>query len=292
MSDQVKGKTKRVIVWFVIGAHVVLILIPGIVFALMEWMKPEKPVVHKVTLTNKIPGSNQQSETNTTSEPDSGDLPDPPTDVSDVPEMPQPKPQPPQPKPQPPQPKPQPPQPTPKPKPKPKTPPKKVTPVQKRPTAEDIRKKIQRNPNRNKTAKVNPSPRQPKNINISRNPGSRKNYLSDLASDIKDSARQGSSGNSINTGAALSYYDSVGSFLERLWERDRPNSAAIGGRKPVVVVEFTVAPGGSIISKRIIRKSGVRVVDASVERLLARISSLPQPPQGIKRFTVNMRVKD
>ena len=84
----------------------------------------------------------------------------------------------------------------------------------------------------------------------------------------------------------------MGSFLERLWERDRPNSTAIGGRKPVVVVEFTVAPGGSIISKRIIRKSGVRVVDASVERLLARISALPQPPQGIKRFTVNMRVKD
>ena len=84
----------------------------------------------------------------------------------------------------------------------------------------------------------------------------------------------------------------MGSFLERLWERDRPGSNALGGRMPVVVVQFKVAPNGNILMKRIIQKSGIEVVDASVERLLARISALPQPPRGISEFTVNMRVRN
>ena len=300
MSDKVRQKTKRIIVWFVIWAHVILLVIPGLVYALTEWLKPEKTVVHKVVLAdsppagNPTPGGSQGDPPPQTDDP----LPDP-GEISEIPDMPQPKPTPePTPKPKPvvkpkptPKPKPKPvvkPKPTPKPKPKPVVKPK-PTPKPKRLTADQIRSKIQRSPQKRP---VRQTQRQPRNININPNPD--RNVYSDIAKDIRagNTSGGGGSGRSYNYGAVSSYYGTVGNFLERLWERDRPNSSALGGRHPVVVVRFRVAPNGTIMMKRIERKCGIASVDASVERLLARIKALPQPPQGVSEFTVNMRVEE
>ena len=97
MSDQVRNKTKRIIVWFVVGAHIAVLLIPGIVYALIEWLKPAKPDIYKVVLTEKIPGEERNPSPDPGGSPE--DLPPSPNDVSDIPELPQPKPEPPQPKP-------------------------------------------------------------------------------------------------------------------------------------------------------------------------------------------------
>ena len=299
MSDKVRSKTKRIIVWFVIGAHVILLVIPGIVYALTQWLKPAKPIVHKIVLADSMPAGDSTPDGNSGGSPEQPSEPDLPTpnDISDIPEMPQPKPQPPKPQPPKPQPKPKPkpqPKPTPKPKPvqKPKPQPKpQPKPVQKpkpKLTDEQIRSSIQRTPQKSPVVKPNRTPtRNP-------NPNPQKNIYSDIARDIRAGNSSGGNGrgSSHNSGAASSYYGTVGSYLERLWERDRPSSAALGGRHPVVVVRFRVSPSGAILYKRIERKCGIQSVDASVERLLARITALPQPPQGISEFTVNMRVEE
>ena len=300
MSDKVRNKTKRIIIWSVIGAHVILLVIPAIVYALTQWLKPAKPVVHKIVLADSIPGGAPIPDGNSGGTPEQSepDLPSP-TDISDIPEMPQPKPQPPKP-----QPKPKPPKPVQKPKPKPKPlkpvqkpkpQPKPPKPVQKpkpkpksRLTEDQIRSNIQKAPQRRPAVKTNQNPSRKPNPN----PNPQKNIYSDIARDIRAGNSSGGSGSSSNAGAASSYYGTVGSYLERLWERDRPSSAALGGRHPVVVVRFRVSPSGAILYKRIERKCGIQSVDASVERLLARITALPQPPQGISEFTVNMRVEE
>ena len=58
MSDKVRNRTKRIIIWSVIGAHVILLVIPAIVYALTQWLKPQKEVVHKIVLANAMPAGN------------------------------------------------------------------------------------------------------------------------------------------------------------------------------------------------------------------------------------------
>lgn len=293
MSDLVRSKSKRIIIWSVIGAHIVLIVIPGIVYALKEWMKPKKTVIHKVVVTDQMPGSDQNPDADPGGTPENTQqqetLPPDPQKISDIPDMPQPKPQPkpvikPKPQPKPvvkPTPKPKPvvkpkPQPVVKPKPKPQP---------KRPSVEDIRSKIQRAPQKTVS-------RQPRQINIQRNPGKQQNHWNNLARNVRAGNNTRSGGNSISTGAASNYYATVGGFLEREWKKDRPNSSAIRNRRPLVVVRLRVDQHGAIISKQIIQRSGIAVVDASVVRLLNRIRIVPAPPPGITEFSVNMRIED
>ena len=288
MSDKVRNKTKRIIIWSVIGAHVILLVIPAIVYALTQWLKPAKPVVHKIVLADSIPGGAPISDGNSGGTPEQSNEPDlpSPTDISDIPEMPQPKPQPPKP-----QPKPKPPKTVQKPKPQPKPKPVQKPKPQPKPrlTDEQIRSNIQRTPTRKPVVKPNRTPsRNP-------NPNPQSNIYSDIAKDIRSGSTSGGGGGRSpynNTGAISSYYGTVGSYLERLWERDRPSSSALGGKQPTVVVRFRVSPSGAILYKRIEQKCGIPSVDASVERLLARITALPQPPQGLSEFTVNMRVEE
>ena len=297
MSDKVSSRTKRIVVWSVIGAHVILLVIPALVYALTQWLKPAKPLVHKIVLTDSMPGGDPAPAGNSGGSPEQPSDPalPSPKDISDIPEMPQPKPEPPKPQPKPvqkpkPQPKPKPQKPVQKPKPKPQ--PKPVQKPKPRLTDEQIRNSIQRTPSKRPAVKPTRTPS--RNINVNTNQNPQKNDWGGIARDIRsgNTSGGGSGRSSYNTGAVSSYYGTVGSYLERIWERDRPSSSALGGRHPVVVVRFRISSTGTILYKRIERKCGIPSVDASVERLLARITALPQPPQGLSEFTVNMRVEE
>ena len=118
--------------------------------------------------------------------------------------------------------------------------------------------------------------------------------LSYLANDIRRGNNSRSSGNSYNTGAATAsnFYGQVGTKLKTEWEKGRPHISSLNGKKPVVTLKFRVASNGAILYKQIVRKCGIASVDASIERLLARLTTLLPPPQGLSEFTVNMRVDE
>ena len=294
MSDKVRNRTKRIIIWSVIGAHVILLVIPAIVYALTQWLKPQKEVVHKIVLADAMPAGNPDQADNSSGAPEQTSDPAPsPKEISEIPEMPQPQPQPPKPQPKP-QPKPKPvvkPKPVQKPKPKPKPVVKPLPkPVPKpKPTKltdDQIRNSIQRTPQKTKPT------RQPATRNVNRNQQS--NTYSNIANQIRSGNTSGGSRSSYNNGsaAASNYYGQVGTKLKWEWEKDRPSSSSLNGKKPVVTLKFRVASNGAILYKQIVRKCGIPSVDASIERLLARLTTLPRPPQGLSEFTVNMRVDE
>ncbi|MBQ7404734.1 MAG: hypothetical protein IJW05_14990, partial [Lentisphaeria bacterium] len=103
----VGSKLKRFIVWLVIGVHVAVIIIPGLVMALIAWLKPQDVLVSKVVLVDSMPNEHTTPSLNPGAAPTPSNDPPVPPDLPDIPEMQEvPAPQPPQPKPVPPTPKP------------------------------------------------------------------------------------------------------------------------------------------------------------------------------------------
>ena len=102
----VGSKLKRFIVWLVIGVHVSIIVIPGLVMALIAWLKPQEVLVSKVVLVDSLPNDNTIPSHNPGPAPTpSNDPPAPPSDLPDIPDV-QEVPAPTPPTPTPPQPKP------------------------------------------------------------------------------------------------------------------------------------------------------------------------------------------
>jgi TonB family protein len=61
----------------------------------------------------------------------------------------------------------------------------------------------------------------------------------------------------------------------------RPQDASL--ENATVEVSVTIARDGSVIAKRIVKRSGDAAVDASVQRTLDRVNSVERPfPEGAK----------
>ena len=89
-----------------------------------------------------------------------------------------------------------------------------------------------------------------------------------------------------------SYRDWVWSYYESAW--GRPEDATL--EDATVEVSVTIASDGSVIAKRITRRSGDRAVDASIQSLLDRVTTVKRSfPEGAKdkqrTFTIPFNMK-
>lgn len=87
-----------------------------------------------------------------------------------------------------------------------------------------------------------------------------------------------------------SYYETIAAFLYQRWAQ--PGRAELGGRKPTVAVSLSLDAGGRVKSAAITRRSGIAPMDASVEALLAGLTTLPAPPNGAMTLSVNLEIVD
>ena len=62
---------------------------------------------------------------------------------------------------------------------------------------------------------------------------------------------------------------------------NRPTGANAGSRKIIVRTTVTIAPDGRIQSARIVRPSGIRAVDQSVDQALRSVSRIAAIPRGL-----------
>jgi colicin import membrane protein len=92
-------------------------------------------------------------------------------------------------------------------------------------------------------------------------------------------------------------YASYGAWVRKVFEDAwvKPDDAT--GREPVTEVTVTVGPDGAIISSRIEKHSGDSQMDASVQRVLDRVSSVGRPfPEGAdqkpRTYIIPFRLKN
>lgn len=86
----------------------------------------------------------------------------------------------------------------------------------------------------------------------------------------------------------LNYYEQVRVFLMSSWRQ--PNAAQLNNTRPEVKVLIHVDASGRIVSAKIVKRSGNRAMDESVETLLRKVRILPKPPEEMT-FSVNVNIE-
>ncbi|MCF6174320.1 MAG: TonB C-terminal domain-containing protein [Victivallaceae bacterium] len=86
------------------------------------------------------------------------------------------------------------------------------------------------------------------------------------------------------------YSDTVGAYLEPIWEQ--PDKVSLGGRFPEVTIRIDIGGNGRVSGSRIIRHSGISVMDGSVDKLLKNLKHVPPPPdKRAKSVTIIMAIE-
>ena len=118
-----------------------------------------------------------------------------------------------------------------------------------------------------------------------------------LAKDIEQNLKNTLLKNKVTTttkrgtqGAKISqnYFEKISALMYQQWQQ--PGQSELRGKYPVVDVEITVDGTGRIVKSRIVRKSGISVMDQSASKLLRELRRLPRPPSGKTTFTVSLEI--
>ncbi len=86
------------------------------------------------------------------------------------------------------------------------------------------------------------------------------------------------------------YYTSVSQYLYRMWQQ--PGKNLLAGSKPFVTLHMSVDASGRVVAARITKRSGVVVMDSSVDKLLTEVTVLPKPPKGAIEFDVTLKIDE
>ena len=299
----VKTGRQTFIASLVLIFHAALIVVPMVFLAVSEWIKPPVYVMRLPTV-DSVPNENPEMSPHpsplnrkSTGVPEKGK---PISEIPQIPDLVQPIDPPP---------KPQPPKPEPVVKEIPKKPPVKAsdpvrpkpmpesskrTPAEVKPkpqpkntllTADQIKvsRKRVRNPNQtaaDKRAQAAEQARAARNAEMART-------LRSLTGEIGGKGTPGGGGGrkGIVSKEISDYYSKVEVFLKRRWEQP----SIYGNDSPRVIILFRVNADGRIAFARIQERSGIAVMDASVEQLLRNLQTLPVPPQPME-FTVTMEI--
>ena len=93
---------------------------------------------------------------------------------------------------------------------------------------------------------------------------------------------------SSNTLAAKNYENSVGAYLYQLW--DTPDKSLLGGKRPEVKIQLSIAANGQLLDAKILKSSGIAAMDKSIRKLLKKVKYLPVPSGGAKKITLILEV--
>ncbi|MDX9978822.1 MAG: TonB family protein [Lentisphaeria bacterium] len=211
-------------------------------------------------------------------------MPEPPKPVpKPVPELPKPipKPTPAPPKPAPPKPVPQ-PTVTPKPTPKPPEPPKPKSRVN---SVESIRNR----------PGFQAAPSRPAPVKVDRNRLA--NSLLDAARGVQvSSSTSNRNAPAANPAREMDFQAALAATVQAQWKEDF-NASELSGSGRVAKVQFVIRSDGSVVSARIISRSGVPAIDSRAERVIQNVKRFPAPSSyGITAptYTVefDLRAKD
>lgn len=86
------------------------------------------------------------------------------------------------------------------------------------------------------------------------------------------------------------YWDRLGNYVKMRWAQ--PPGSLLGDNRPTVMIELTIAADGRVTGSRIIRRSGNRSMDDSVERMLAALDRVPTPSAGATSVQLLLETKD
>lgn len=81
----------------------------------------------------------------------------------------------------------------------------------------------------------------------------------------------------------------VGDYLKYRWTQ--PPRSLLGDRLPEVLIQLSIAADGRVTDARVLKPSGVKAMDESIERMLAQLDRVPTPPNGKVTFQLVMRTE-
>lgn len=81
----------------------------------------------------------------------------------------------------------------------------------------------------------------------------------------------------------------VGNYLKYRWTQ--PPRSLLGDRLPEVLIQLSIAADGRVTDARVLKPSGVKAMDESIERMLAGLDRVPTPPNGKVTFQLVMRTE-
>lgn len=176
------------------------------------------------------------------------------------------------------------PKPKPKPRPEPKVPvkkrvvkprQKKQTPARKRPVKprRDPMDDVYRDPN-------------PPNLNP-RVPVGRSNRAQQYAPKADHKTPGG--GRKVDEAVWARYSQNVERYIYSRWTE--PPRSLLGDDLPETVVQITIEANGKVSAAQIVRSSGNRSMESSVQALLASLDLLPRPPEGRITFRITLKTR-
>ena len=171
-----------------------------------------------------------------------------------------------------------------KPRPEPKVPvkkrvvkprPKKQTPARKRPVKprRDPMDDVYRDPN-------------PPNLNP-RVPVGRSNRAQQYAPKADHKTPGG--GRKVDEAVWARYSQNVERYIYSRWTE--PPRSLLGDDLPETVVQITIEANGKVSAAQIVRSSGNRSMESSVQALLASLDLLPRPPEGRITFRITLKTR-
>jgi len=86
------------------------------------------------------------------------------------------------------------------------------------------------------------------------------------------------------------YWNKLGNYVKMRWTQ--PPGSLLGNDRPTVTIELEIASDGRVTDSRIIRRSGNRSMDDSVQRMLAALDRVPTPSNGATSVQLLLRTED
>lgn len=96
-------------------------------------------------------------------------------------------------------------------------------------------------------------------------------------------------GRKTDEAALVRYGKNVERYIYSRWTE--PPRSLLGGTFPETVIEVTIEASGKVSAARVVRSSGNRSMEASVQALLAGLDLLPRPPEGSITFRITLKTR-
>ena len=96
-------------------------------------------------------------------------------------------------------------------------------------------------------------------------------------------------GRKVSEAAWTQYGKNVERYIYSRWVE--PPRSLLGGTFPETLIEITVSAVGKVTSAKVVRPSGSRPMEVSVQALLSGLDLLPRPPEGPVTFRITLKTR-
>lgn len=93
----------------------------------------------------------------------------------------------------------------------------------------------------------------------------------------------------LSTSEMNDYQMRLKNYVEPKWVQ--PDASSLNNRKPSVEISLTIEKSGRVKAKKIVRKSGIAAMDRSIDELLAKLNTVPVPPEGNLTISITLTIR-